>query len=136
MKNYLNFFRYSDKLEICVFTVLTIFVIVFAVLSILQASQGNILCIWYLLWFVFALEDREKLITIIKLHNRAIDEEYENIENSKQKYEYIAIADERCASILTGGNWGNAHFAEQYQGFDLARGRYEINPVTQERRYY
>lgn len=63
----------------------------------------------------------------------AKDDDGEMIQNSK-KYEYIK--DSRCANIITGGNFENAHFAEKYQGFDLARGRYEVNPFTQERRYF
>lgn len=87
MKNYLNFFRNLDKLEIGVFVVQTVFAVIFAVSSILHASQGSILCIWYLLCFVFVLEDREQFVRVIKIYNEVIDEEYEHIEKLARKFE-------------------------------------------------
>ena len=68
-------------------------------------------------------------------HSEQINQDLPNkpIE-AQEDIEYIL--EKKYSNILTGGNFGNAHFAEKYQGFDLARGRYEINPITGERRYY
>lgn len=87
MRNYLNFFRNLNKLEIGVFIVLTVFVLIFATSSIYAASEGSIMCIWYLLSFIYALEDREHFVRVIKIYNDAIDEEYENIEKLARKFE-------------------------------------------------
>lgn len=45
MKEYLNFFRNLDKLQIAVFIVLTVFVVLFGLVAIYYASKGNILCV-------------------------------------------------------------------------------------------